>query len=119
MGRFDKALDEDYQNQPIMPAIPPVQVVTLIDRGPQLPAPAPTQPDSTATPAQLEDYESDVAAYVASVLKFRRERKEFEHAHGAGPVELKLDPLTAREFKERAPERYRDCLPRKCGAWNQ
>jgi hypothetical protein len=115
MGNFDKALDEDYQNQPVMPAIPPVQAVTLLDWGPQLPAPAPLRPDSTATPAQLEDYEEDVAAYVAAVLKYRRERKEFEHKHG-GPVELKLDPLSAREFKERAPERYRDRLPGKCGA---
>jgi hypothetical protein len=116
MGNLNKALDEDYQNQPVMPAIPPAQVVTLLDWGPQLPAPAPKQPDSSATPAELEDHECDVAAYVAAVLQFRRERKEFEHTHPAGSVELKLDPLTAREFKERAPERYRDYPPHKRGA---
>ena len=35
MGNFDKALDEDFQNQPVMPAIPPVKPTVIWDIGPR------------------------------------------------------------------------------------
>ena len=84
--------------------------VLLFDIGPQLPAPAPTPPAGKATPAQQAAYEEDVAAYVAAVLRYRRERQEFEQKY-QGPVEIQADPVSAREFKERSPERYLDFLP--------
>ena len=107
MGNLDKALDEDYQNQPVMAAIPPERTVTVLDLGPRLPADVPKEPGSTATPGQWLDYEEDVATYVALVFKFRRERAAFVEKHGSGPVKIELrDPVSAREMVERGGGRY-------------
>jgi hypothetical protein len=101
MGNFDKALDEDYQNQPVMPAIPPERTITVFDLGPQLPASVPKAPDHTATPSAWQDHEEDVAHHVALVLKYRRERAEWVQKYGGDPVKLELDPTSAREFLAR------------------
>src|SRR6516165_2608141 len=106
MGNFDKALDEDYQNQPVMPAIPPERPVAVIDLGPQLPDAVPQRPEPTAVPARWLDFEEDTAHFVALVLKFRRERAEFVQKHGNGPVTLDTDPVSAREMVERGDGRY-------------
>ena len=34
MGNFDKSADFDFQNQPVMPAIPPEQTIMVFDLGP-------------------------------------------------------------------------------------
>jgi hypothetical protein len=102
MGNFDKALEEDLQNQPVMAAIPPERPVTVFDLGPQLPTDVPKQPDHTATPAAWEDYEEDTARYLAQILRYRRERGEWVQKYGGDPVKLELDhPTSAREFLAR------------------
>jgi hypothetical protein len=106
MGNFDKALDEDFQNQPLMPAILPERTITVLDLGPRLPADVPKEPAVTATPGQWLDYEEDVSSYVALVLKFRRERSLWTEKHGTGPVKIALDPVSAREMVERGAGRY-------------
>jgi|SRR6516164_6148133 hypothetical protein len=111
MGNFDKALDEDFQNQPVMPAIPPVKLTVVWDIGPQLPAPAPTKPNSTATPAAWLDYEEDVAHHVALVLQYRRQRAEWVQRHGGGPVKVETDAVSAREMVERSAGRMVFTLP--------
>src|SRR5262252_7143536 len=106
MGNLDKALDEDYQNQPILPAIPLERPVTVFDLGPRLPADVPKEPDITATLGRWLDYEEDVATYVALVLKFRRERSLWTEKHGTGPVKIETDAVSAREMVMRGAGRY-------------
>jgi hypothetical protein len=110
MGHFERYEDADTKQDPIRP-IPPAPVAIVWDIGPQLPAPAPTQPDSTATPARWADYEEDVAHHVAMVLKYRRERAEWIEKHGGGPIKIELDPVSAREAIERGAGRYVLTLP--------
>jgi hypothetical protein len=101
MGNFDKALDEDYQNQPVMPAIPPERTVTVLDRGPMLPVDVPKPPDNSASPAAWLDYHEDAARHVALVLQYRRQRSEWAEKHGSGPVKIETDTVSAREMVDR------------------
>jgi hypothetical protein len=110
MGHFERFEDADIKQDPIRP-IPPAPVAVIWDIGPQLPAPAPTKPNSTATPAAWLDYEEDVAHHVALVLKYRRERAEWTQKHGGGPVRLELDPVSALEALERGAGQYVSALP--------
>jgi hypothetical protein len=111
MGNFDKALDEDFQNQPVMPAIPPVKPTVIWDLGPRLSTTVPQEPEHTATPAQWLDYEEDVAHHVAMVLKYRRERAEWTQKHGGGPIRMELDAVSAREAIANGAGRYVLTLP--------
>jgi hypothetical protein len=104
-------LDEDYQNQPVMPAIPPVKPTVIWDVGPQLSSDVPQRPEHTATPAQWLDYEEDCAHHVALVLKYRRERAEWVQKHGGSPVRLDLDSASAFEALKNGAGRYVTALP--------
>jgi hypothetical protein len=110
MNRFQRFEDIDTSGEQPLPRPPSSVTVIVWDIGPQLPADVPQRPDSSATPAQQEDYQADISAYVAAVFRYKRERQEFEQKY-KGPVEIQADSVSAREFKERSPERYLDFLP--------
>jgi hypothetical protein len=111
MGNFDKALDEDYQNQPVMSAIPPVKPTVIWDIGPQLPSDVPQRPGHSATPEDWMDHEENTARFVAKIFQWRRLRAEWVQKHGGGPVRLDLDPASAREAIERGGGQYVSTLP--------
>jgi hypothetical protein len=100
MNRFQRFEDIDTSGEQPLPRPPASVTVTVWDLGPQLTAPVPKAPEHTATPAAWADYETDVARHIAAVLKFRREKAEFDQKYD-GPVRLALDPTSAREFLAR------------------
>jgi hypothetical protein len=70
----------------------------------------PKEPEHTATPAEWEDYETDVSRHIALVLKYRRDRSAWVQKNG-GPVKLELDPVSAREALANGAEQYVSELP--------
>src|SRR6516162_3078218 len=111
MNRFQRVEDPDIAGELALPRPPASTTVTVFDLGPQLPVDVPTRPNPAATPAQQEDYETDVSHYVAKILQYRRERAEFTQKHGNGPIKIATDAVSAREMIDRGAGRYVLKLP--------
>jgi hypothetical protein len=110
-GHFERFEDSDTAGEQTLPRPPASVTLTQIwDIGPRLNSAVPKEPDHTATPAEWEDYETDVAHHVALVLKYRREKAEFDQKY-EGPVKIETDAVSAREMIERGDGRYVSALP--------
>jgi|SRR6516225_10532058 hypothetical protein len=110
VGHYERLEDFDTSGELALPRPPASVTMTVWDLGPRLNSVVPKQPDPTATPAEWLEYEEDVAHHVASVLKFRREKAEFDQKH-EGPVKIETDAVSAREMIERGGGRYVSTLP--------
>jgi hypothetical protein len=110
IGHYERFEDFDTAGEQPLPR-PPAEVKTVLwDLGPILNSVVPTRPDSTAPPSAWQDYELDLSRHVAAVLRWRREKVEFDQKHG-GSVKLELDAASAREALERGAGRYVSPLP--------
>jgi hypothetical protein len=111
MGHFERHEDIDASGDQALPRPPAsLALMSVWDIGPVLNSAVPTRPEPTATPGEWADYETDVARHVAAVLKFRREKAEFNQQHD-GPVEIQVDVVSGREMIERGAGRFVSKLP--------